>query len=397
MRHVALLWLVLAACEQPNARLTFTISDNPATNCGSTSCRDIPMPCDAVISIRIIDPDDPVPVKAPCEVLPSSSRKDACPIESATLGDMPLTLKSKTYEFQIVVWPRAEVEVLDADGNPTGQYDCAKHDVKFDAIYGFPVAQDPAPALGGHAFYHPGDDEIRVELGCPNLESLKTCIPELDVEFSTSVRYFDTLNLFVQTQQGKDLSIAVGEPALRDGDAVYSLKDDDLHKMKLDESNPFGALFKATFPSDFIDIACVQTFLPIAQSTATVKCSTENVPPVESSLLLPYSVLLPKATLDGILLAMGTSFPVNGMTIGVVVDKSFAPLANETVETSSPATIRYLSEDRTNLVAPRTSSNGVFVSTDAEFKTRFSVPGAPEEIGGRIKNVVTIVVIQKST
>jgi hypothetical protein len=382
----------LAACEYPSARLTYAISDDPATSCGTTSCRDIKLPCEAVISIRIVDPDDPTsPLYSTCEVLPPNRDMDLCAISTIELGDKPLSLPAKTLEFQMVVWPLSEVQT-----EVEGVLDCAKHEVKFDAVYGFPVSQDPAPAIGGHTFYHPGDDEIRVELGCSNLESLETCNPSREVEFRTSVRSFDNIDLFIARTQGMQLEVKVGEPKLRGADIAYSLQNEDLTPMALDDASPFAAGWIATFAPDFIDIACVQVLQPAAMSTATVKCTSDNIPTELASLNLPDAVLVPRETLSQLLFALfGMNlFPTDGLTLGLVVDKDYIPVKGAVVTTSS-GSVRYLNDARSAFDAAATGTSGIFVSLDAEFGTKFRVPTSLEEIGGRIQERVTIVVVQK--
>jgi hypothetical protein len=164
----SLLLLALVACELPDPNLVYAVSDDPAQSCGSTNCADVQIPCDAVVSIRVLRPGEPETILSLCEELPKNRNKDLCALASIDLSDKPIKLPRETLEVQIVIWDKEEATT-------NGELDCAKHDVMFDAVYGFPVSQTPAPAIGGHTYYHPGDDEIRVTLGCTNLDSINSC------------------------------------------------------------------------------------------------------------------------------------------------------------------------------------------------------------------------------
>ena len=110
-------------------------------------------------------------------------------------------------------------------------------------------------------------------------------------------------------------------------------------------------------------------------------------------------VRLSKAALDQMLAALSlTSFPVHGLTIGIVLDPSGNSVANQVV-TPSAGTVQYFAADRANVGGAKTTSSGVWVSTDAPFGTTFSTfggtpPTTVQRIGGLIDGKVTIVVLQ---
>ena len=92
--------------------------------------------------------------------------------------------------------------------------------------------------------------------------------------------------------------------------------------------------------------------------------------------------------------------------IGVVLDKFGAPVPNMTVVPTgtTPGTVQALSADRqsTCMMCPTcttcaTSTNGVFVSTDAAFGTTYTVQNGMDTatgVGGLVSGKVTIVVLQ---
>ena len=59
MRLLIALAIVLAACNTPSTRLTYEPSNGSSQSCGSSNCADVKIPCDAVVSIRVLNPEDP--------------------------------------------------------------------------------------------------------------------------------------------------------------------------------------------------------------------------------------------------------------------------------------------------------------------------------------------------
>lgn len=391
----ALVLIVLVACELPDPKLVYLYSNDPAQSCGSSNCADIQIPCPAVVSIRVLKPNDPTtPIVTICEPLPINRNKDLCAIASIDLSDKPIPLPRETLEVQLVIWPRSAVLVEE-----TGELDCARHEVQFDAVYGFPISQDPAPAIGGHTYYHPGDDEIRLTLGCTHLDSLSSCELSPDLDVSGSVDTFENVGVLVSAFEGSSLDVSVGEPKLEGVETVYEMRNQDTSSLVMSVMG-FVPIWQGRVPITFNDTACLQVEEDSAQATASVRCTDDNVPPPIGDRLSLQGTYLKKQTLDQILAALALmQFPPNGMTVGVVVDAQFNTLAGQVVTarnaTGSPGTVRYLSADRTTVTGGPTSSNGIFISLDAQFGTQFSVPGSAEHIGGQIQDKVTVVVIQK--
>lgn len=386
----ALLLLALVACQTPGAKIVYVISDGDSQGCGSSNCADVSVPCDAVVSIRVLRPSNPAePLVTICEPLPKNRNRDLCALSSIDLSERPIELPIETLEVQMLIWAHDDVV---SDTNP-GELDCAKNDVQFDAVAGFPIAQAPAPALGGHTYYHPGDEEIRVTLGCTDLPALAKCDPDNDVEFSVAAENFDNLGVLVTVAQGRLLTVDLGEPKLRGADTSHSLTVADLTRLNLVETE-LAAVWRATFEPEYIDKVCAQVLDDTAQVTATVRCTDENVPITSDAFSTLRGVVLPKPTLDQILAALSLSqFPAEGLVVGVVVNSLFNPMPNQVV-TATNATVRYLSADRTNANGTSTSTNGIFISEDADFATsRFSVGGGVSEVGGLIQGKVNVVVV----
>jgi hypothetical protein len=367
------------------------VNDGPAQSCGSTNCANVHIPCDAIVSIRIVDPDDQTaPLKTKCEPLPPNRNMDLCAISSIDIADMAFELPKKTLDVQIAIWPRA-----DAIDPETGLPDCGRHEVHYDAVYGFPVAQQPAPAIGGHAFYHPGDSETRVLLGCTDLLSLSKCSIDNSLDVTATVESFENLGVLVSVNEGSRFKVDVGEPKLEGTDTVYSLASTKTRSLALTVVGVVP-IWRGNIDLDFAEVACVQVLEDSAQATASVFCTRDNIPPPTNSLEL-RGVQFPKATLDQILsipqLAL-SQFPKNGLTIGIVVDSLFNPIPGQVV--SAPGgTIKYVSADRMSVGGTMTTSSGIFISLDAPFGTQFSAPGSDVEVGGQIQGRVTVVVLQK--
>jgi hypothetical protein len=156
-------------------------------------------------------------------------------------------------------------------------------------------------------------------------------------------------------------------------------------------------IWKGDVDLAFSSAACTQVLEDSAQATASVKCKRDGI---TANPLELGGVQFPKATLDQLLAALSLSmFPPNGMTIGIVVDSLFNPVINQTVSAVStqvpPPTVKYISANRATFGGTMTTASGIFVSLDASFGTKFSVPGSTEQVGGQIQGKVTVVIIEK--
>ncbi|HEY3802607.1 MAG TPA: hypothetical protein VGL61_08355 [Kofleriaceae bacterium] len=400
--------VVLGACSQPPLTLSFDVAQagedvcSTSTGTTATSCSDVALPCRSVVSIRIYSPDDETsPYISVCKEL--TGQPNLCAIAGVDLPDPQEPIPDQTLEVDIVVFPFSSVTVDPVSGDlqcPTG--------VAFDAN-GFPVDADepctatpdmecpPDPAIGGRAYYHPGDSQTVVKLGCVDISQVDnpSCSGGSTVDVTASVDDFDT-DVAVQPALADDLNVWVGEPkAMTVGtDTEYVLDSADAFPLARTVSGPvpgWGDEVAATFTTP-----CLEVLEDGAETTATVACG--QLPanaPTDSLDMVGWR--LAKASLDQILAALGAStFPDSGLVVGLVLDPLGNALANQTVAALG-ATVMYLSGDRSTLVSGATTSSGIFVSTDAKFGTTFSVASgvqAANGFGGLVAGKVTIVVLQ---
>ena len=394
--RAALLAVVVAAaaCNNPPLKLVYQVADGASQSCGGSSCSDVKMECDAVLSIRVVDPSRPtVPYISVCEPLARNRNHDLCTLASV---DLPTDteLPKQTLEVQVLVWPRSEV--IDP---ATGEIDCTQTAIRFDATNGFPIDQIPTPALGGHAYFHPGDEQTVVTLGCTDLDALNdpVCIGASTVAVTATVDDFDTHVSVSGTVSGipglaDRLNVSVGEPRLNPTGTSYVLNPADARGLDLLVPNPtptWGANVDLMFQQHI----CLEVLEDGPQATTAVACDPVETPPFDIR-----GIRLSKATLQQVLTTLGmTTFPDQGMTIGIVLDDLDNPSAGSVV-TPTSGTIQYLSADRMALVSGTTSASGVFVSVDAPFGTDFTAVGplgqTVKKPGGLIDGKVTVVVLQ---
>lgn len=392
MKRVALALLAAAACSNPPLQLYYQLADGTSQSCGTTDCSEIGLACESVLSIRIVDPSRPdVPYVSVCDPIPAApaEQPNLCAIAKVDLPEVDLP--RQTLEVQALVWPRAAV--IDP---VSGALDCARTQIHFDATSGFPVDQTPTPALGGHAYFHPGDEKTIVTLGCTNLDEVNdpVCSGTNTVDVSATVDDFDTHVSVSGTENGDKLAarlnVFVGEPVEVGGS--FRLDPSHARGLALLVSNPvpsWGAMVDLMFASHI----CLEVLEDGAQQTTAVTCDDVGAPPYDI-----HGIHVSRATIQQVLAALGLStFPDQGMTIGIVLDELDNPQAGAVV-TPTTGTVQYLSANRTGLVSGATSSSGVFVSLDATFGSDFTALGTLGQTvtkpGGMIDGKVTVVVLQ---
>lgn len=381
----------VCACSTPTPQIVLGLADGPTQACPA-NCEDIPLPCDAVMSIRMVDPgSDPSDPKSrrfnQCVTVAPGPGSTICSLNSVTLESQPIPVRDLA--VQIAVFPGSAVRVDPA----TGELVCP--DVAYSSATGFPIEQAFAPALGRQVFYHPGDTTVEIKLGCTDLTAAhagENCHNPAAGATRATVLDFNT-QVPVPVGQGEvadDLFVWAGEPHIFQG--RYVLRPADLAAMQLEgNGTPHWA---AETSQSFDHYACVEVLENSAQSTALLHCTSADD---ASGELTGYWIN--RRTLDPILktasqmLGGPDGLPDTGLTIGLVVDASSgAGVKDVAVRTNGPGHITYLATGNiTGLNA--TFDSGVFVSTDAPFGTTFIAPGARPAIGGLVAGKATIVIL----
>lgn len=358
------------------------------------------MLCNAVLSIRILPPNDPtVPYISVCRPLTGGQGK-LCSIAGIDLPAPTVPIPEQVLEVQMAVFPRSSVSTDPV----TGELVCPP--VEF-AANGLPVAALPicedadptscprVPAVGGRTFYQPGDTETVVDLGCTDLTQLTdevTCENIRRIEVSASVNDFDNVVSSVSQATADRLNVGIGEPEPQDD--AYLLNPGDTRELARTNSS---ALTWSTELTDltFMTTACLAVLEDGAETTTALTC--RNVSP-SSNRIDMAGVFVRKATLGQIVTALGkTAFPDQGLVIGMVVDEFFNPVSGVQVNsTCATCPVKYLSADRMGLVTGGTSTAGIFLSEDTPFGTTFSIPSvvAQPVLGGLVEGKVTVVIIQ---
>lgn len=390
MKWLALLAL-LVGCEPPTPPLLLQFSEN----CPSTACEELPLTCDAWVSIRIIDPLVPqTAYLSECKPVRRLQTQDnLCALGGVEFEQRELPLR--TLEVQVAVVPPSSI-MSGEDGQPV----CPTN-IQYDVVNGFPIT---GAALGGRTYYHPGDSEIGITLGCTDLKLVEneTCVGASTVEVNALVDDFET-RVTVSQPVADQLTLAVGKPRADGGELVLEPMDVTELVREPQSSPPAWSIHSGLFDH----FVCLTVFERVPQSTETVTCKTTSLIEPTVDFESTPGVRLTKATLDDVLDAVElTEFPLEGLTIGIVVDVNGNPRSGITVETEptvegAPApTIQYLSSDRTSIGGTSTSLSAIFVSTDAPFGTEFKAETTTtpmltaKAIGGRIARKVTIVVLQ---
>ncbi|HWU86145.1 MAG TPA: hypothetical protein VN253_02675 [Kofleriaceae bacterium] len=388
----------LAACEVPPLQIAYEVTAGPVQACPSASCSDVPMGCDAVLNVRILRPSEPLaPYVRPCELVPPNRHRDLCSIANV---DLPVSeLPNETLEVQVMIWPRNAVK----EDPATGELDCREiygmpTSIGFD-LHGFPEESAPSPALGGRAFFHPGDQQTVVTLGCSDLPSVNqpACLGASSIEVAAAVNdFFGAPTIPVFPPLADNLYVWVGEPRYDDNHGDYVLSPTE--KQLLKRSNDAWGGFLDDFEPQ--TAACIEVLEDGSSKTSAVRCRT--VTPGERKLDL-LGFWLKTERLDAIWqMALGLPvFPPQGLTIGILLDDHGAPAANvQIIPEVSGSTVKYLSDDGTSVIPGRmaTTASGLFVSEDAPYGTRFNASRPPLQtatgIGGRIRGKVTIVLLQ---
>jgi hypothetical protein len=379
----ALLAVAVSGCGTPTPQLLLGLAGPPTQECPSTTeCEKIPLPCDAVMSIRMIEPGDPSRVyHEQCTAVPSRTPNDACSLDGVDLqtGSIPV----RKLEVQVAVFSASTLQV-DAMNQPV----CPV--VEFSAD-GFPIGP-PTPTLGGRTYYKPGDTSVNVKLGCTDLLAVgfgETCGSPAG-SITATVDDFDNQ---LPVSGGPDgvanaLWVSVGEPHVLEGmDVLGPL---DTVPLRLQGGDP--PMWSVAASRTFAKNACVEVVEDVAQTTPSLRC--QQAPAAGAAPMLK-GMRIAKPTLDNVLSSLGFSrFPEDGLTVGIVLD-TLSRGASDYVVSAPNATVRYLSPSGA-LGGTTTSATGIFVSVDAPFGTLFSASGASATVpavGGLVAGKVTLVIV----
>src|SRR5262249_16366500 len=201
----------------PGAQLNLELARGKEQPCPA-NCEDVPLPCDAVMSIRVVDPDDPfnpaTRYLSQCEKVKADKNVDICSLKAINLDPVPLPVKD--LEVQIAVFAGATLAIDPETNDPV----CP--DVHYSSANGFPIEYDVVPALGGQAYYHPGDEIVTVVLGCTDLSAMRSgvsCTNPADGKLTATVSDFDTRVPVSVGPSGRadHLFVSIGEPHSFDG------------------------------------------------------------------------------------------------------------------------------------------------------------------------------------
>ena len=385
---LAILVLALAACNTPTPRLRLALAGPPSQACPSANCAEVPMTCKSVMSVRIVDPTQTAsPYLSQCVEVPTNRNQTMCALATVDLDAALIPVRD--LEVQVALYP---LSVIQPD--PTKSELICPTKVAYNAATGFPVEQSSAPALGGHAFYHPGDDLVVVTLGCTDLAAInESCAISDLIKVAATVDDFETRFPVMggSPSLADRLRVSVGEPQGLGNTFVLDTADTRLLARSGDGPIP-------TWGGDvairFKKFACLEVLENVGQSTAALRCKPTTVGPE----LQLGGVWMAKKQLDEILAALQlAAFPDEGLTAGVVVDDVGNPVVGAIVLPKA-GTVMYLSNDRASFGSGGTSNSGIFVSRDAQFGTEFTASDAGRQpvsaIGGLVVGRVTIVVLQ---
>jgi hypothetical protein len=377
--------VVLAACHTPPPQLELAFAGPPSQACPSTDCAKVAMKCQTVMSIRIVDPTDPSsPYLSQC-VLVSPQHGNMCALAGVDLEPTPIPVRD--LEVQVALYPATKIQ---PDPTNPDVLLCPTR-VEYNAATGFPVEQAPTPALGGHAFYHPGDQSVVVTLGCTDFGSIEeSCIASNQVTVTATVKDFNTGQFVAGAPLGVAdlLRVSVGEPSAFAG--AFELNPGDTRPLELSSAGP-PVVWKNDIDLPFHKYVCLEVLEDAAQSTSTLSCRVATA----SEQLDLSGVWLDRSRLTMLLSDLGLmEFPEAGLTLGMVVDTLGHPVAGAVVS-ASMGTVEYQAGQGSAFGPGATGEDGIFVSRNAIFGTEFSMgAGGSTGIGGLVAGRLTVVILQ---
>ena len=392
----ALLW---AACGDDTLKIAFQVSGGPNQTCPSEAmpaaptCSDVPILCDAVLNVRIVRPASPEETFLPfCEVIPRD-RRDLCSLEQIHLPARQLP--RETLEVQVMIWPRDAVK----EDPDTGELDCREiygRSVSIGfGVHGFPEEVAPSPALGGRGYYHPGDEQTVVTLGCSDLLAVNqpACAGQIEVRAGLTEVGSWAAPVPVQAP----VAVRIGEPRYVPGRDEHDWRSIAALEPRLNDGLWIGGLDTIDIEGDSM---CIEVIGTSGANVPTVRCARIDK---GARALELAGTWLQGSRLQQIL--MGLNFmavPPQGLTIGVVLDAMGRPAAGYRVESSPAYGVKYLGvNDQVVPGGVATTQSGLFVSEDAPYGADLRAylgTGTIEQtqapaVGGRVSGKVTIAVL----
>ena len=390
----ALLAITLVACGPDSVPFDILLSFDRSVDglaCPSDSCSGIAKACEAVVSLRVLDATDDDLLFSECARLPRDG--DLCSLGQLDLGGelFPNTM----VKIQMAIWAYSE----ETEGCPAVEFDFAgKHK---------PTPGVPTPAIAGQTYFRVGSSATApLMLGCINTDALNapSCQVVNNPLVTAIVKNFDT-DVEVPNTLVERLTVSVAEP---NGNIVpdsWIIRSNEL--VELDASIVGTPVWEGEYPFGFTETACVQVLTDSLGAVATIRCYPAGPEDLIENELFAEGTLLDDTTLDLIQQALGGGdLPNTGLVVGKVFDHNGVPAVGVEV-TPSFGTVQYLSADLSAVEGTRTSSSGVFVSTDAPYagstgETNFwtatddVVPSEGVVIGGRVIGKVTVIVLRLS-
>lgn len=400
MRALGLsLAILLGACSGADEfHLEISWSDGPRQRCplmnDAGTCSLIPLHCDAVARLRILDAVDQQVLYTTCLDIPASATNDLCGLRDLVLPP-DIVLPNRMVRLQFLVWSRDQlvgVDLGDAECPQFGHFD----------VFGFPIVdmnlppQVPTPALGREIYFPVGDREIaELELGCADIGQLDTDVCRnrtlrVDVGLVVPPSFRGGDSLFDQ------VSLRFGSPATRQG--VTSLPTTATTALTPIEVGG-GWRWTATVPGPLPDtLQCTQAQLT-GRVTPTASC---GYPPTLVSGDVPVTAyVLEDALFDQLEAALGRELPDSGVVVGFAVDRTNQPVTGAIISPTGPGldpvTVVYPDDTYTGLQSGGTNRDGLFLSLDAPISTvwRAAAPGWRDTpaFGGVIQKHATAVVL----
>ena len=387
--------------------LRFALTDGDSQACigdtgvPTTDCSQVTIGCDPVLGIRVLPPNDPTaPYISVCKPLIGAQNK-LCSIAGVDLPEPTVPVSEQVLEVQMAIFPRSAVSTDPVTGDlvcPIVQFGANNLPVAVTCSDADATNCPAVPAVGGRAFYYPGDAKTVVKLGCtdPIQVQAMACSGENPIVVSASITDFDNQQP-VSGSLAQRLTVSIGEPQPLGDVFVFGIPLSSKAELSL-LAGASPAAWQGDINLSFSKATCLDVREDAPESTATLTCD-EVMQPVGKRIDMT-GVRLSKSKLDMIVAASHPlSFPAHGLVVGIVLDPLNTPLAGVTVVPSSAGTtVKYLDDMLSGTVTGGTSSKGIFVSDDAVFETRFTAQNSNLDMatgyGGLVEGKVTIVVIR---